>query len=179
MNIDAMDQRMEFSREEIATRIKELAEEIESDYKDKNLLVIPLLKGAFIFASDLIREIDLKLAVEFITTSSYGHGMENSGKVEIKTELERDISDFDVLIVDDIVDSAITLKTVKEYVASLNPRSLKTCTLLDKPERRQVEFEPDFCGYEVENNFIVGYGLNYGDHYRNIPYIFSVRPKDN
>ncbi len=179
MNIDAMEQRMEFSREEIASRIKELGKEIENDYKDKNLLVIPLLKGAFIFASDLIREIDLKLAVEFITTSSYGHGLENSRSVDIKTKIERDISDFDVLIVDDIVDSAITLKTVREYIASLNPKSLKTCTFLDKPERRQVNFEPDYCGYEVENNFIVGYGLNYGDHYRNIPYIFSVRPKDS
>ncbi len=178
MNIDNMQQRMEFTREEIAARVKELGVQIAKDYQDKNLLVVPLLKGAFIFAADLIREIDLKVAVEFMTTSSYENEFENSGKVDIKTKLEKDVTDFDVLIVDDIVDSAITLKTVTEYVASLNPKSLKTCTFLDKPERRQVEFEPDYCGYEVENNFIVGYGLNYGDHYRNVPYIFSVRPKE-
>ncbi len=179
MNIDNMHQKMEFTREEIASRVKELGAEIAKDYKDKNLLVVPLLKGAFIFAADLIREIDLKVAVEFMTTSSYENAFENSGKVDIKTKLEKDVSDFDVLIVDDIVDSAITLKTVTEYVRSLNPKSLKTCTFLDKPERRQVEFVPDYCGYEVENNFIVGYGLNYGDHYRNIPYIFSVKPKED
>lgn len=179
MNIEAMEQSLEFSKEEIATRVKELGEQITKDYEGKNLLIVPLLKGAFIFASDLIREINLKLAIDFMTTSSYENAFENLGTVKIMKDLEKDVREYDVLIVDDIVDSAITLKTISEYLLKKNPKSLKTCTFLDKPERRQVEFSPDYCGFEVENNFIVGYGLDYGDFYRNVPYIFSVRPKES
>lgn len=178
MNIDLMEQKQEFSREEIAQRVRELGAQITADYKDKHLLVVPLMKGAFIFAADLVREIDLKLSMDFMTTSSYQNALESSGTVKIKVDLEKDVRDYDVLIVDDIVDSAITLKTISEYLLSKGPKSLKTCTFLDKPERRQVEFEPDYCGFKVENNFIVGYGLDYADYYRNTPFIFSVRPKD-
>ncbi len=174
MDISQKKQRLEYQEEDIRKRVAELGKQITKDYEGKNLMVIPLLKGGFIFAADLIRTIPLKLAVEFITTSSYGNSFESSRNVQVLKGLDRDISDFDVLIVDDIVDSGTTLKAITQYIKDKNPRSVKTCTMLDKPSRRVVEITPDYCGYEVEDVFIVGYGLNYGDHYRNIPYIFSV-----
>lgn len=179
VNIENMDQRMEFSKDQIAEKVAELGAQITKDYKGKNLLIIPLMKGAFIFASDLIRSIDMNISIEFLKTSSYHDSLESSGKVQIENEINLDISKYDVLIVDDIVDTGITLKAVSEYISEKNPLSLKSCTFLDKPERREVEFVPDYCGYEIENNFVIGYGLNYiGDGYRNLPYIFSIRPKE-
>lgn len=176
MDISKLEQKLELSESDIQKKVAELGAQITLDYKDKNLMVVPLLKGSFIFAADLIRKIDCMLAIEFITTSSYENSHSSSGTVELKMGLDRDISGFDVLIVDDIVDSGTTLSFVREYIANKKAKSIKTCTLLDKPSRRQVEIKPDYCGYEVEDAFIVGYGLNFGDHYRNIPYIFSVQP---
>ncbi|MGO1369173.1 MAG: hypoxanthine phosphoribosyltransferase [Senegalia sp. (in: firmicutes)] len=160
------------SKEEIAEKVKELGEVITNDYKDKNLLVISLLKGSFVFTSDLVRKINLKLRVEFMTTSSYGNDEYSSGKVKVINDLHADIKDYDVLIVDDIVDSGNTMKFILDYLKEKNPKSIKSCVLLDKPERREVEIEADYYGFKIPDLFIAGYGLNYGNHYRNIEDIF-------
>lgn len=162
-----------FSREEINKRVKELGKIIEEDYSDKDLLVISLLRGSFIFAADLVREINTKLEIDFLTTTSYEHGEKSSGKVKFLNEVRAKIKDRDVLIVDDIIDSGNTMKSVVEKIKEKDPKSVKVCVLLDKPERREVEFTADYVGFEIPDVFIVGCGLNFEDHYRNIPYIFT------
>lgn len=143
-------------------------------YQQGNLLVISLMKGSFIFAADLVREIDLPVHIEFMTTSSYGHGETSSGKVEMVQDLKlMDLAGYDVLVVDDICDSGITMKAVVEHLKARRPDSIRSCVLLDKPSRRTADFVPDFIGFTIPDKFIVGYGLNYGDHFRNIPYIFA------
>ena len=162
-----------FSEEEIAEQVARLGEEISRDYEGKDLVVVSLLKGAFVFTADLVRQISVPVEVDFMTTSSYGHSEESTGKVKILDDLDTHVKNRDVLIVDDIIDSGYTMEKVKNHLASMGPRSLKICTLLDKPSRRQVDLEPDYVGYSIPDVFIVGYGLNYENHYRNIPYIFS------
>lgn len=162
-----------FTREDISKRVRELGEEITSDYDGKEILVVSLLKGAFVFTADLVREINLPVEIDFLTTSSYGHGQESSGNVKFITDLTVEVKGKDVLIVDDIMDSGITMNEVKEYILSKNPNSVKVCTMLDKPSRRTVELTPDYVGYEIPDVFIVGYGLNYEQYYRNTPYIFA------
>jgi len=133
-----------------------------------------LLKGSFIFAADLVREIKLPVRIEFMTTSSYGHGEESTGSVKVIQDLAvENLEDYDVLVVDDIIDSGITMVGVLEHLSKKAPKSLKCCSLLDKPSRRQVEITPDFCGYEIPDKFIVGYGLNYGFLFRNEDHIFA------
>lgn len=161
------------SEEEIKAKIKELGKRISDDYKDKKLLVISLLKGSFIFTADLVRCIEVPTRIEFMTTSSYGHGKETTGKVNILSDLNIDIEGYDVLIVDDIMDSGLTMKVIKEHLQSMNPNSVKSCVLLDKPERRKVDITPDYIGFTIPDVFVVGYGLNYGDYYRNIPHVFT------
>lgn len=162
-----------FSEEDIRNRIEKLGAELTQDYKDKNLLVVSLLRGSFIFCADLIRNMNLELEVDFLTTASYGHEEKSSGEVKIISDLRSQVEGRDVLIVDDIIDSGHTLKSVIEHINSKNPKSLKTCVLLDKPSRREVDVEADYTGFKIEDVFIVGYGLNYGDYMRNIPYIFT------
>lgn len=162
-----------FTREEISSKVKELGKELSGLYKDKDLVVISLLRGSFIFAADLIREIERPLEVDFITTSSYGHSETTTGLVNIVHDLRTSIEDKDVLIVDDIIDTGYTLLKVVEHIKAKNPNSVNTCVMLDKPSRRKVELTPNFCGFSIPDVFIVGYGLNYGTHYRNIPYIFT------
>ncbi|HEY4543321.1 MAG TPA: hypoxanthine phosphoribosyltransferase [Tissierellaceae bacterium] len=162
-----------FTREDISKRVRELGEEITKDYDGKEILVISLLKGAFVFTADLVREINLPVEIDFLTTSSYGHGQESSGNVKFITDLTVEVKGKDVLIVDDIMDSGITMNEVKEYILSKNPNSVKVCTMLDKPSRRTVDLTPDYVGYEIPDVFIVGYGLNYEQYYRNTPYIFA------
>lgn len=162
-----------FSQEEILMKNKELGERITNDYKEKDILIVSLLKGSFIFTADLSREIQRPTQIEFMTTSSYGHGEESTGKVRIINDLTIDVKGRDILVVDDIIDSGLTMKVIIEHLNKLNPNSVKSCVFLDKPDRRQVEITPDYVGYTIPDLFIVGYGLNYGDYYRNIPYIFS------
>lgn len=171
-----MKQKILITKEEIAEKVKELGSKISQYYQneDKNLLVISLLRGSFIFTADLVRHITIPVRVEFMETSSYGFGKESSGKVDIVSGLSAEISEYDVLIVDDILDSGNTMKTVFEYLKEKNPKSIRICTLLDKPSRRQVDIEVDFKGFVIEDKFIAGYGLNYGHHFRNTPYIFEV-----
>lgn len=162
-----------YSRDAIRTRVKELGEIISNDYKDKDLLVVSLLRGSFIFTSDLVREVFIPVEVDFMTTASYGHDEVSSGNVEIIHDIRTNVEGREVLIVDDIMDSGHTLKLVKEKLQTKNPNSIKICVMLDKPSRRQVDLNPDYVGFSIPDVFIVGYGLNYGDHYRNIPYIFT------
>lgn len=161
------------SEEQIKNRIKELGEQITKEYEGKNLYVLSLLRGSFIFAADLVRSIDLNTKIGFMTTSSYGYNETSSGVVNVVSDLKDDVSDFDVLIVDDIVDTGITMDYVIKHIKSLNPKSVKCCVLLDKPERRKIPIAPDYCCFEIEDVFVVGYGLNYGDYYRNVPYVFN------
>ena len=165
------------SEEEIKERIAELGDIISNDYAGKKIHVISLLKGSFIFVSDLVRAIKIPLKISFINTSSYGHGQVTLGEVKIDSMID-DIEGEDILVVDDITDSGITMKKVVEYIHKKRPSSIKTCVLLDKPERRQVDFEADYIGFSIEDKFVVGYGLNFGDYYRNIPYVFAVTNED-
>ncbi len=163
-----------YSKEDIAKRVVELGKTITQEYTGKNLLVISLLKGSFIFTADLVREIDLPARIEFMTTSSYGHSENSSGHLKVVTDIDMDdLSGYDVLVVDDITDSAITMTGVIKHLKEKNPASIKSCVLLDKPSRRQVEYVADYIGFEVEDKFIVGYGLNVGDYYRNIDHVFA------
>lgn len=174
MSIENKRREVLFSKEEIESRVRTLGQEITKDYEGKNLLVVSLLKGSFIFAADLVREIKLPVRIEFMTTSSYGHGEESSGSVKVIQDLEIDtLEEFDVLVVDDIVDSGITMVGVLDHLSKRNPKTLKCCSLLDKPSRRQVEIKPDYVGHAIPDKFIVGYGLNYGHLFRNEDHIFA------
>lgn len=174
MSIENKRREVLFSKEDIAQRVAELGKVIEKDYAEKNLLVISLLKGSFIFTADLVRQIELPVRIEFMTTSSYGHDEESSGSVQVVQDLKIDsLEAYDVLVVDDITDSAITMSGVFEHLQKKNPNSLACCVLLDKPSRRRVEFEPNYVGFTIPDKFIVGYGLNYGDYMRNIDHVFA------
>lgn len=162
-----------FSNEEIQAKIVEMGKQITKEYEGESILVVSLLKGSFIFTADLVRSIDVPVQIEFMTTSSYGDGEESTGKVNIVSDLNTNIEGRHVLIVDDIMDSGLTMQVIANHLKSFNPKTVKTCVLLDKPERRKVDMTPDYCGFVIPDLFIVGYGLNYGDFYRNIPYIFS------
>nr|WP_297396112.1 hypoxanthine phosphoribosyltransferase [uncultured Peptostreptococcus sp.] len=176
MDIEERKWEIMYDQEALQTRIKELGQEIKKDYQDKNLLVISLLKGSFIFCADLVRAIDIpRLRVNFMTTSSYGNSTNSSGRVRVQADITMDdISQYDVLLLDDIADTANTMDFVYKHIAGKNPKSLKTCVLLDKPSRRQVEFEADYVGFSIEDKFVVGYGFDFEDMYRNVPYIFNV-----
>lgn len=158
---------------EIKEKIEVIGKIISNDYEGKNLYVLSLLRGSFIFAADLVRQITVPTKIGFMTTSSYGDAEESSGNVKIVNDVPDNITGYDVLIVDDIVDSGITMKFVKEHIEKLGAASVKTCSLLDKPSRRKVDIKPDYCCFDIEDVFVVGYGLNYGDYYRNVSYIFN------
>ncbi|MGL4730073.1 MAG: hypoxanthine phosphoribosyltransferase [Clostridium sp.] len=162
-----------FSKEEIEQANIRLGAEISNAYEGKKLYVLSLLRGSFIFAADLVRHISVPTKIGFMTTSSYGHNEQSSGIVKVVNDVPDNIEGFDVLIVDDIIDSGITMDFVVNHIKGLGANSVKCCSLLDKPSRRKVDIKPDFCGFEIEDLFVVGYGLNYGDYYRNIPYIFN------
>ncbi|MGL4991205.1 MAG: hypoxanthine phosphoribosyltransferase [Sarcina sp.] len=172
-NLENKEKNILLTEEQISNQIKIVGAQIAADYKDKPIYVLSLLRGSFIFAADLVRAIDGKVQVGFMTTSSYGNSEESSGKVKVVNDIPDNIAGLDVLIVDDIVDTGITMDFVISHVKSLGANSVKTCTLLDKPSRRKRDLSPDYCCFSIEDLFVVGYGLNYGDFYRNIPYIFN------
>lgn len=159
------------SREEISKKVAELGHEISKDYKGESILAICVLKGAVLFMSDLIRELNVETEIDFMAVSSYGASTESTGVVRILKDLDSNIENKNVLIVEDIIDSGLTLKYLKEYLLARNPKSLKICTLLDKPERRMADIKADYIGFSIENKFIVGYGLDFDQKYRNLPYI--------
>ncbi|WP_291259007.1 hypoxanthine phosphoribosyltransferase [Fusobacterium sp.] len=161
------------TREEVERRIKELAKEIEKDYQGKELVVIGLLKGSIVFMSDLIKEINLPLAIDFMSVSSYS-GTTSTGVIKISKDITIDVKDKDVLIVEDIIDTGLTLSHVKKLFQDREVKSLKICTLLDKPSRRTVEMKGEYVGFEIPDEFVIGYGLDYDQYYRNLPYIGVV-----
>lgn len=161
------------TQDEIDKRLDKLAEEINEFYKGEPIIVIPLLRGGFMFAADLIKRLDMLVEVDFITTASYGHKKVSSGDVKVFSDLRSNVTGKNVLIVDDIIDSGNTLKFIKDYIGIRNPKSLKIATMLDKPSRRTQDVNSDFVGFEVDDVFIVGYGLDYENNYRNVPYIFE------
>lgn len=165
------------TKEQIESRVAELGAEISKDYDGKNLYVLSLLRGSFIYAADLVRSINIPVKIGFMTTSSYGDSETSSGKVKVVNDIPDDIEGYDVLVVDDIVDTGITMDFVINHVKSLKARSVKSCVLLDKPERRKLNLTPDYCCFQIPDVFVVGYGLNYGDYYRNIPYVFNWEDK--
>lgn len=174
MNVEDRRREIVVSKEEIKIRVLELGKELSEDYKGKNLLVISLLKGSFIFTADLVREISIPVHIEFMITSSYGHSEESTGELHIEKDIDvDDLSSYDVLIVDDIVDSGITMYETMRLLKTRNPKTIKSCTLLDKPSRRVADIKPDYCGFEIDDKFIVGYGLNYKDYYRNVDHVFE------
>ena len=163
------------SQEEIETKVIELAKKIEMDYKNQEVLIVGVLKGAFVFVSDLVRNINLDLSLDFIAVSSYGMSTESSGVVKINKDIEMDLTGKNVIIVEDIIDTGLTLKYIKEYVSGKNAKSVRICTLLDKPSRRKCNVEVDYVGFEIEDLFIVGYGIDCKEKYRNLPYIAYVQ----
>ncbi|MBE6066127.1 hypoxanthine phosphoribosyltransferase [Clostridium sp. BSD9I1] len=165
------------SKEEIEKKVAELGSRISKEYEGKNLYVLSLLRGSFIFAADLVRHITVPTKIGFMTTSSYGHSETSTGSVKIVNDIPDNIEGFDVLIVDDIVDTGITMDFVVNHVKSLGASSVNCCVLLDKPERRKVDITPNYCCFQIPDVFVVGYGLNYGDYYRNVPYIFNWEEK--
>lgn len=160
--------------QKIRNRVGELGEQITADYYDKDLVVIGILKGAVLFMADLIKKIDIPLSIDFMAVSSYGKSTRSSGIVRILKDLDEEIEGKDVLIVEDIVDTGLTLKFLAENILSRNPKSLKVCCLLDKPSRRKVSVSVDYVGFEIPDEFVVGYGLDYAQKYRNMPYIGVV-----
>ena len=164
-------ERIMLSRAEISARIKELAAKIDIDYAGKKPVMVCILKGSVIFFSDLIREMQTPIEIDFMVVSSYGAGTTSTGTLSVKKDLVINITGKDVLIVEDIVDSGNTLYNLKKMLATREPASLKVVTLLDKPERRQVDMTPEYCGFEIEDEFVVGYGLDYAEEYRNLPYV--------
>ena len=162
-----------YSREAIAERVGELAKEIDAAYAGEEILIIGLLRGCFVFCSDLVREMKSKMEIDFMTTSSYENNESSSGDVKVFGDLRSEVRGRHVLIVDDIIDTGHTLKTVAEAIEKMEPLSVKTAVMLDKPSRRQVDFSADFTGFTIDDVFIVGYGLNYGPYYRNKPYIYT------
>lgn len=161
------------TEEQIQEQINVVGKILTEEYKDKNLYVLSLLRGSFIFAADLVRAIDTKAKIGFMTTSSYGHSEESTGAVQVVNDIPDNIEGYDVLIVDDIIDTGYTMEFVVNHVKQLGAKSVKICTLLDKPSRRKVDLHPDYTCFKIDDLFVVGYGLNYGDHYRNVPYIFN------
>lgn len=164
------------SAKSIAARIEGLAKEIKREFaKTDKLVVVGLLRGSFVFIADLVRELDLPVEVDFLEASSYGDAMESSREVRILKDLRGQIEGRDVLVVEDIVDTGHTLSHVTEYLGTRHPEKLKTIALLDKPSRREVDFRADWIGFEIPDEFVVGYGIDFAQRNRNLPYIGKVR----
>jgi hypoxanthine phosphoribosyltransferase len=161
--------------DDLARRVGELANEISKDYEGRDLVLIGVLKGAVFFLSDLMRQLTIPCEVDFMAVASYGSATKSSGVVRILKDLDAVIEGRDVLIVEDIVDSGLTLQYLLRNLAGRNPRSLEVCALLIKPERRKVELNTRYVGFEIPNEFAIGYGLDYAERYRNLPYVAALK----
>lgn len=164
------------SEEKIKEIITNLGRQISKDYKDKNLLMVSILKGSVVFMADLMRAIGIHCRIDFMCVSSYGSSTESSGRVKIIKDLDIDLKGYDLLLVEDILDSGKTLSNVKKVLLTRNPSSVKICTFLDKPARRQSDITADYVGAEVPDEFVVGYGLDYDEKYRNLPFLGVLKP---
>jgi hypoxanthine phosphoribosyltransferase len=163
-----------FSKEDIEAAVKRLGAEIEADFDDETIIFVCLLKGSFIFASDLVRNVRNPSRVDFMRVSSYGTGMTSKGEIRVTKDLEENIDGQNVIIVEDIVDSGLTLRYINAMLTARAPKRLKICALLDKKERRVEEIGPDYTGFTIEDGFVVGYGIDYAEEYRNLPEIYTV-----
>ncbi|WML42813.1 hypoxanthine phosphoribosyltransferase [Neobacillus sp. PS3-40] len=159
---------------EIKQRVKKIAEEIENDFNNEAIVLIIVLKGSFVFAADLIRELKGDIKIDFISVSSYGNDTETTGKVRLLKDLDANITNQNVVVVEDIIDSGLTLNFLRGHLQTHKPKQIKICSLLDKPERRRVELPVDYVGFVIPDEFIVGYGIDYAQNYRNLPYIATV-----
>ena len=166
-----------FSEEQLASRVNEIARQITQDYQGKEIVLISVLRGSFVFMADLCRRIDLPCTVDFMAVSSYGSGTKSSGQVQITKDLSDDIEGRDLIIVEDILDSGNTLYYLMQILQARAPASIRLCTLLDKPERRTKPITADYCGFSIPDAFVVGYGLDYAEKYRNLPYIGILKPE--
>lgn len=165
------------SQEEIAAKVKEMGAKITKDYQGSNLMLVTVLKGAVVFLADIMREIDVPAEIDFMVVSSYGAGVKSSGVVKIVKDLDVPLAGKDILIIEDILDSGLTLSYIKELLTSRGPKSIKIATLLDKPDRRKVDLKADYIGFTVPDEFVIGYGLDYDEKYRNLPYIGILKPE--
>ena len=165
------------SEEELQTRVRELGAQITRDYAGKTPFFLGVLKGCYVFMADLVRSVDLHCSMDFMAVSSYGRGTTSTGAVRITKDLSRDIEGKDVIIVEDILDSGITLSYLKKYLANRKPASIRIVTLLDKPARRKTDIQADYSGFTVPDEFVVGYGLDFAEGYRNLPYIGVLKPE--
>ncbi len=161
--------------EDIRERVAGLAEEINRDYRDKALVVVCILKGSVVFFADLVRHLTMPVRFDFMALSSYENSRVSSGIVRVAMDLYETIEDKDVLIVEDIIDTGHTLHHLRELLSSRAPRSIRFCTLLDKPTRREADIHPDYCGFTIDDHFVVGYGLDCGGEHRNLPYVAVMR----
>ncbi len=165
------------SEKDLQKAVKKLGKQISADYEGKNLMLVAVLKGSVIFMADLMRAITIPVSIDFMSVSSYGAGVKSSGVVKIIKDLDHDLSGYDVLIVEDILDSGLTLSYLTNVLRQRNVNSIRICTLLDKPDRRQVDIKPDYACFVVPDKFVVGYGLDYDQKYRNLPYVGVVKPE--
>ena len=164
------------SKEELAKKVQEIGAQISKDYEGKNLMMVSVLKGSVVFMADLMRAVTVPAEIDFMSVSSYGSGAKTSGVVKIIKDLDIELAGRDLLIVEDILDSGLTLSYIKKILLERGPRSIKICTLLDKPERRKADIFADYSGFEVPDEFVVGYGLDFAEKYRNLPYIGALKP---
>jgi len=169
-------QRVLISEEQLSAKVAELGAAISRDYEGKKLMIIGVLKGSVVFMADLLRKITIPVEMDFMAVSSYGAGVKTTGVVKILKDLDRLIEGYHVLIVEDILDSGMTLSYLTELLRDRSPASIRIATLLDKPERRKVDISPDYVGFTVPDEFVVGYGLDYAELYRNLPYVGILAP---
>lgn len=170
-NID----RVLISEAELKAKVEELGAAITKDYEGKPLLLVGILKGSMMFMADLMRAIKINCKIDFMSVSSYGSGTQTSGQVRIILDLNKPIKDYDILIVEDILDSGVTLSYIKQLLLPRGPKSIRICTLLDKPERRKADIKADYYGFTIPDAFVVGYGLDYDEDYRNLPYVGIIK----
>lgn len=163
------------TEEQIAQRAKEIGEQISKEYEGKPILLVGILKGSVPFMAELLKRVKGDVEIDFMSVSSYGSSTISSGVVKINKDLDKDIKGLNVIIVEDIVDTGLTLDYLTKYLMARKPASLKVCAMLDKPSRRHVDFKPDYVGFEVEDKFIVGYGLDFDQKYRELPYISWIK----
>ncbi len=164
------------SEQQLADKIAELGAQISRDFAGKNLLLVSVLKGSVVFMADLMRQITIPTRIDFMAVSSYGAGVKTSGVVRILKDLEIPLQGYDVLVVEDILDSGMTLNYLRGILRERNPKSISIATLLDKPDRRQVDIYPDYVGFIIPDEFVVGYGLDYDEKYRNLPFVGVLKP---
>ena len=166
-----------YTKEQLHEEVKKLGQQISRDYEGREPILVSVLKGAFIFMADLVREVTIPCSLDFMAVSSYGSGTVTSGRVKIIKDLDTNIEGKDVIIVEDVLDSGVTLSHLIEMLKARNPASLAVCTLLDKPERRRAYVDVDYRGLVIPDEFVVGYGLDYDEKYRNLPYVGVLKPE--